>query len=59
MHIMHSADIEAKFLNANLQVEIYMRQPRGAEDETPRVMRMLESIYGMKQASREWYKLFH
>jgi hypothetical protein len=36
-----------------------MRQPRGAGDGTPRVMRHLKSIDGMKQASREWYKLFH
>jgi hypothetical protein len=58
MH-MHTADIETVFLNAYLQEEIYMRQPRGAEDGTPRVMRLLKSIYGLKQASREWYKLFH
>jgi hypothetical protein len=58
MH-MHSADIETAFLNAELQEEIYMRQPKRAEDGTPRVMRLLKSIYGLKQASREWYKLFH
>jgi hypothetical protein len=58
MH-MHSADIETAFLNADLQEEIYMRQPRGVEDGTARVMRLLKSIYGLKQASREWYKLFH
>jgi hypothetical protein len=58
MH-MHSADIETTFPNADLQEEIYMRQPRGAEDGTARVMRLLKSIYGLKQASREWYKLFY
>ena len=47
MH-MHSADIETAFLNADLQEEIYMRQPKGAEDGTPRVMRRLKSIYGLK-----------
>jgi hypothetical protein len=57
MHI-HSADIETAFLNADFQEEIYMRQPRGAEDGTPRVMRLLKGIDGLKQASREWYKLF-
>jgi hypothetical protein len=56
---MHSVDIETALLNANLQEEIYMRQHRGGEDGTPRVMRLLKSIYGLKQASREWYKLFH
>jgi hypothetical protein len=58
MH-MHSADIETAFPNAYLQEEIDMRQPRGAEDGTPRVMRLLESIYGLKQASRECCKLLH
>jgi hypothetical protein len=58
MH-MHSVDIETAFLNADLQEEINMRQPRGAEDETARVMPLLKSIYGLKQASRIWYKLFH
>jgi histone deacetylase 1/2 len=58
MH-MPSADIETAFLNAGLQEEIYMRQPKGTEDGTPRIMRLLKSIYGLKQASREWYKLSH
>jgi hypothetical protein len=57
MH-MHSADIESAFLNADLQEEIYMRQSGGAEDGTLRVMRLLKSIYGLKQTSREWCKLF-
>jgi uncharacterized protein (UPF0254 family) len=52
MH-MHSADIETAFLTADLQEDIQMRQPRGAKDGTPRVMRLLKSIYGMKQAPRE------
>jgi hypothetical protein len=56
---MHSVDIETTFLNADLQEEIYMRQPRGAKDGTPRVMRVLKSIYGLKHTSREWYKLSH
>jgi hypothetical protein len=58
MH-MHSADIETAFLNGDLQDEIYMRQPKGAEDGTPRVMRLMKSIHELKHASRKWYKLFH
>jgi hypothetical protein len=56
---MHSADNETAFLNADLKNEIYMRQPIGAEGRTPRVMRLLKSIYEPKQASHEWYKLIH
>jgi hypothetical protein len=49
MH-MHSADIESALLNADLQEEIYMHQLKGAEDGKPRVMRLMKSIYGLKQA---------
>jgi hypothetical protein len=42
-----------------MQDGVYIRQPRGAEDGTPHVMRLLKSIYVMKQALREWYKLLH
>jgi hypothetical protein len=35
------------------------RQPRGAEDGRPRVMRLLKSIYGLNKALREWCKLCH
>jgi hypothetical protein len=55
----HSADIETAFLNDDLQYEIFMRQPKGAADGTSRVLRLLKSIYGMQQASRELYSLFH
>jgi hypothetical protein len=43
MH-MHSADIETAFLNVDLQEEVYMREPSGVEDGTPRVMRLLKSV---------------
>jgi hypothetical protein len=43
MH-MPSSDIETAFLNADLLKEIYTRQPRGADEGTPRVMRLLKSI---------------
>jgi hypothetical protein len=56
---MHSTDIETALFNEDLQEDTYMRQPRGAEDGTLRVKRPLKSIYGLKQAWREWYKLFH
>jgi hypothetical protein len=58
MH-MHSVDIETTFLNAYLQEEIVMRQLIGGEDGTPLLMRLLKSIHGLKESSREWYKLFH
>eukprot|EP00873_Tetraselmis_striata_P038903 jgi/Tetstr1/459167/TSEL_004613.t1 len=56
---IHQIDIETAFLNAFLKEGIYMRQPKGAEDGTDNVLRLLKSIYGLKQASREWNELTH
>jgi hypothetical protein len=56
---MHSADIETTFLNVDLKKEIYMRQPRGSEDGTFRVVQLLKSIYELKHASCAWCKVFH
>jgi hypothetical protein len=55
----HLPDIETAFLNVYLQEKIFMRQQKGAAYGTPRVLRLLKSIYGLKHASREWYSLFN
>ena len=53
-------DVKIVFLNANLDKEIYMSQPKcfiemGQEQN---VYRLLNSIYGLKQASRSWNIIF-
>ena len=48
-------DVDTAFLNSKLHEEIYMAQPVGFEDGSARVCRLLKSVYGLKQASREWY----
>jgi hypothetical protein len=48
-------DVDTAFLYSTLEEEIYMEQPKGYEDGTDRVCRLLKSIYGLKQASRAWY----
>jgi hypothetical protein len=48
-------DVDTAFLNSDLHEEIYMSQPQGFEDGTNRVCKLLKSVYGLKQASREWY----
>ncbi len=54
-------DVKTAFLNGELDEEIYMKQPVGfiqKESET-KVCRLLRSIYGLKQSSRQWYIRFH
>ena len=54
-------DIKTAFLNGDLNEEVYMMQPEGfvANDSDTLVCRRKKSIYGLKQASRQWYLKFH
>lgn len=52
-------DFNSAYLNASLEEDIYMRQPKGYPLHTDRrlVLRLNKAIYGLKQAGREWYLL--
>ena len=51
-------DIKGAFLHANLKETIYMQLPPGTDltmNGEVVVVRLLKSLYGLKQAGREWY----
>lgn len=48
-------DIEQAYIRADLDEEIYMQLPRGCGVLSGAIVRLSKSLYGLRQASRQWY----
>jgi hypothetical protein len=57
---LYHVDIKGAFLHASLQEEIYMELPPGAGFEgngKSTIVKLKKSLYGLKQAGRDWFLL--
>ena len=52
---VHQMDVKSAFLNRELDTEIFMKIPPGAEGHNGEVWLLYKALYGLKQASMEWY----
>ena len=51
----HQIDVNNAFTESFLKEEIYMSPPAGVTVAPGRVFRVLRSLYGLKQAARDWH----
>ena len=58
---LYQMDIKTTFLNGELDEEIYMDQPIGfvTKGQEHKMCKLKQSIYDLKQSSRQWYLRFH
>jgi hypothetical protein len=58
--LVHQMKVKTTFLNRELEKEIYMDQSDGfvAKGQERKVSKLLKSVYGLKQAPKQWHKKF-
>ena len=62
--VIHQLDVRTAFLNAPIDCEIFVQQPKGFENTTNNndqklVWRLHKSLYGLKQSGRNWNTMLH
>ena len=60
--LLHQMDVKSAYLNANLDFDIFVQQPKGYEvkDSSRKLYwKLKKSLYGLKQSGRNWNLLLN
>jgi len=52
--VIQQMDVKGAYLNGMLEEKIYMHQPKGFEDRTNCICKLIRSLYGLKQSGCMW-----
>ena len=56
---LHQTDVKTTFLNEDLKDEVYIRQPKGFDDNSQKSCKLRKSMYGLRQVSHWVYIKFY
>jgi len=54
LSLLH-VDIQQAFIRSELKEEVYMKMPQGCGALSGLIVKLSKSLYGLKQAAREWF----